>query len=674
MNKTSVVFIILILFLSVCHPVKSQDNIKPKDFVLSLIHGQINPKKMTKKQMDTIVVCDINYEDHFPDICIYSNYGNEISIFLGQGNGLFGFYKKIPLEKKAFKIEPTLPEDYPFYLSRFYDLKITYTDGSEQTFRNKKIYSFNEQPEPRVPKWDFFNDARVFIYDFTYVSVWQSERNGQPQSTVALGDIDNDGRNEMVYTFYPVVDSGFPQYSPTRMVVFESIGHDKFIIDWDTTLQSGGGNRATNLISDFDKNGKKEFFGVAFDPNFNRGTYGLFECSGERKYRFWKIDGFDFLGDITDLAYIDTMKIIDGSNNPGMWINFYLSGVYPNLYDRISPYVYTRKHEVFGFGHFEFSTLPGAAVEYIRIPWRIDDIDIADIDRDGNNEIVLGLYGGTDFIDYMDSTGVSGNLGYQYKTIVPGVPLSGGYNFTKDFDDDGYNEIISCGVGIARGSIGVTKHTGQPGENKFTTMWWDTVGVIGQPNWGIDSATVNGKFTILHPTVKYMGPRDIEHIYTFARNGLYSFYTSSLTILDTTGFIGTKFFDIDNDDQMDIVTPVGYGFPPIKQYLGVFKMDFITQTNNNTNVNISTYKLFQNYPNPFNPNTIIKYIVSENSEMKLKVYNIIGKEIQTLVEQMQTQGSYEVKFKGGNYSSGIYFYSLFINNNLIETKRMILLK
>lgn len=667
--------VVLIFFILKFNTVLSQENIKPQEFGLSLNHGQVDSKKMTKRQMDTIVVCPINYEDQLPDICICSNSKNEITIYRCLGNGMYEFYKNIPLQKKAYKIEPTLPKNYPVYFSPFYDLKVTYTDNIEQTIYNRKINSFKEQQEPRVPKWDFLNDASVFIYDFSFIKVWQSERNGQPQSTVALGDIDNDGRNEMVYTLFPINDS-IPQYKPAILLIFESIGKNKFRIDWDTILTEGGGNLATHLLTDFDRNGKKEFFGASRDPIFSRGTYGLFECSGEGKYRFWGIDEFNFKGDITDVVYYDTMNIIDTTKNPGVWLNYYPSGYPPNIYDRISPYIYSRKYEVFGFGHYEFNTLPGSAVNYIRIPWQIEDIDVADIDRDGQNEIVLGSYAAaTNFIDYMDSTGVSANIGYEYETIIPGVPLSGGWIFTKDFDNDRYNEIISCGIGYASGSIGVVKHTGLPGENNFTTIWWDTVGLIAQPNWGIDSATVNDKFTILYPTVKYMGPRDIENINTFARDGVYNFYKSSLTILDTTGFIEAKFFDIDKDNQMDIITPVGYGLPPIKQFLGVFKMkDIITHSSSNSVSTISTFKLSQNYPNPFNPVTKINYYISVLSEVKIKVYDILGKELQTLIEQMQNQGSYEVKFNGSDYSSGIYFYSLIVNGNVIDKKTMIYLK
>ncbi len=86
------------------------------------------------------------------------------------------------------------------------------------------------------------------------------------------------------------------------------------------------------------------------------------------------------------------------------------------------------------------------------------------------------------------------------------------------------------------------------------------------------------------------------------------------------------------------------------------------------------YILFQNYPNPFNPATIIKFQIQRLADLKIAVYDITGKELTTLADKEYKAGTYEVTFDGTNYSSGIYFYSLFIDGKLIETKRMILLK
>ena len=85
------------------------------------------------------------------------------------------------------------------------------------------------------------------------------------------------------------------------------------------------------------------------------------------------------------------------------------------------------------------------------------------------------------------------------------------------------------------------------------------------------------------------------------------------------------------------------------------------------------YSLLQNYPNPFNPSTAIKYQIPNSSFVSLKVYDILGNEVETLVNEIKTAGSYEVKFNGSNLSSGIYFYQL-KTNNYIATKKLLLLK
>lgn len=93
---------------------------------------------------------------------------------------------------------------------------------------------------------------------------------------------------------------------------------------------------------------------------------------------------------------------------------------------------------------------------------------------------------------------------------------------------------------------------------------------------------------------------------------------------------------------------------------------FINQISNN-------YSL-TNYPNPFNPVTNIKYTIPENGKIKIIVYDIKGKEIEILVNEYKVNGIYETKFYGNKLSSGVYFFSLSINNKLMLTKKMLLIK
>ena len=85
------------------------------------------------------------------------------------------------------------------------------------------------------------------------------------------------------------------------------------------------------------------------------------------------------------------------------------------------------------------------------------------------------------------------------------------------------------------------------------------------------------------------------------------------------------------------------------------------------------YNLSQNYPNPFNPVTKINFDIPKNGFVSLKVYDIVGKEIKTLVSEVKNPGSYSVDFNGANFASGTYFYRL-ESNGFVSTKKMILVK
>jgi len=88
---------------------------------------------------------------------------------------------------------------------------------------------------------------------------------------------------------------------------------------------------------------------------------------------------------------------------------------------------------------------------------------------------------------------------------------------------------------------------------------------------------------------------------------------------------------------------------------------------------INYYKLQQNYPNPFNPTTTIKYQIPELSFVILKVYDVLGNEIETLVNKEKAVGNYEVNFNAASLPSGVYFYRLQAGN-FVDIKKMVLLK
>ena len=101
--------------------------------------------------------------------------------------------------------------------------------------------------------------------------------------------------------------------------------------------------------------------------------------------------------------------------------------------------------------------------------------------------------------------------------------------------------------------------------------------------------------------------------------------------------------------------------------------NYVSVNNEANSELIHSYNLYQNYPNPFNPVTIIKFSVPERSHISINIYNLLGEEIKTLVNEVKQKGKYSVSFNAGSLPSGIYFYTLRGNNYSI-TKKLVFLK
>ena len=86
-----------------------------------------------------------------------------------------------------------------------------------------------------------------------------------------------------------------------------------------------------------------------------------------------------------------------------------------------------------------------------------------------------------------------------------------------------------------------------------------------------------------------------------------------------------------------------------------------------------SFSLLQNYPNPFNPVTVISYNIAVAGFVELKIYDVLGNEVKTLVKEKQNAGSYSVDFNAGDLPSGVYFYRINAGEYR-ETKTMMLLK
>jgi hypothetical protein len=121
-------------------------------------------------------------------------------------------------------------------------------------------------------------------------------------------------------------------------------------------------------------------------------------------------------------------------------------------------------------------------------------------------------------------------------------------------------------------------------------------------------------------------------------------------------------------------------YPDIKYLLEVGKFDNITEVKDDIFIGSpNAFNLYQNYPNPFNPNTRISWQSPVSSHQTLKIFDVLGNEIATLVDEYKPSGTYEVEFNfvetrhGMSLSSGVYFYQL-TTSNFIETKKMVLIR
>jgi|GEM_PF-1944873 len=126
--------------------------------------------------------------------------------------------------------------------------------------------------------------------------------------------------------------------------------------------------------------------------------------------------------------------------------------------------------------------------------------------------------------------------------------------------------------------------------------------------------------------------------------------------------------DPDNAITNEVHENNNRGWTPLSDYSLPLEVNAIE--NNNVPEKI---ELMQNYPNPFNPNTTIIFTIPSSSNITLKVYDALGREVRTLVDEKLSKGSYNVVFNASDLTSGVYFYKLQVGN-MVQTKKLMLVK
>jgi hypothetical protein len=186
--------------------------------------------------------------------------------------------------------------------------------------------------------------------------------------------------------------------------------------------------------------------------------------------------------------------------------------------------------------------------------------------------------------------------------------------------------------------------------------------------------------------VEYKGEGDPADSASWDVNVIFDIWEESGFDMNATPSLSPRLFyghpadDMDNDGKDEYLF-VNYSTDHSvwdgDAYVWILEIDEATDVNNDAGLLPSSIELKQNYPNPFNPATNIEFSLNKMSDVKLVVYDVLGRELETIVNQQLPAGIHSYNFNAAGYSTGIYYYSLYTGNesfNKVLTRKMLLLK
>ncbi|HMQ67519.1 MAG TPA: FG-GAP-like repeat-containing protein [Ignavibacteria bacterium] len=300
------------------------------------------------------------------------------------------------------------------------------------------------------------------------------------------------------------------------------------------------------------------------------------------------------------------------------------------------------------------------------------DIKAGDIDNDGDQDLIFGNETGNRIL-------INNGSGIFTDETIQRLPLPGNEETRKvtleDIDNDGDLDMFFANVQFRPGMnpqnrLLINNDSGYftdetsarlPLDNEHTTE-----GVFIDIDFDNDPDLITSNVFVNRP------------VKVFLNNGKGIFEERTSSIFPP-GVVAEGLGIITDDLNMDGLKDIYVVHRRSAQSLGsdrlLIRKDTATVGIGSVNLSLpENPELYQNYPNPFNPVTEVGFGISDPGFVTLKVYDMPGNELVTLLNEPRPAGSYKIKFDGKNFSSGIYFYSLSVDGKPVGTKRMVLIK
>lgn len=485
-----------------------------------------------------------------------------------------------------------------------------------------------------------YEENYIFMFeatgDNTYEMVWYWKYPVPANSFagIAVGDIDNSGKVDIVTTMPSVADGTDP--NPPRSWVFQwngvqgenkygSYSDDTTFIpnnEWNFNLPDNTDFRPYSLqIEDIDNDGKNDL--VAGVRSGDRGGEVVVASFNGDLLAFgaWEIKY-----NLQNLTGGSTYSVTTGDlDNDGT------KEIYAFVWNLFKLYTI----ENFQVVDSLMSIYSDEGIDY----GALDAVRVADVNNDGVNELyIAGTEPQNTLFQITNISDVSTITENDVKEFYH-IPVNAGGKFRSmqiaDPDKDGNLDLMIAGE--TNGQIFDLEYNGT-GDPSDSSSWTLTVAFDLFEYSGIspdDSITIAPRF----------------------------FYGSPASDMDGDG--KDEYVFINYHSNFDVWTG--------DAYIWMIEADVATSVERIA-LQPSKFNLEQNYPNPFNPSTTIRFGLPVSSNVDLRIYNPLGEEVAVLINNtFKSSGTYEVVFNAENLTSGTYFYKLVSGNN-VETKKMILLK